>query len=319
MDVVTIGETMVLFTSETRGLMRYTNTFTRSFGGAESNLAVGLTRLGHKVGWISRLGNDEFGKAILSFIRGEGIDISRVKFDPEAQTGLYFKEFRSSKEVRVQYYRENSAASFISISDVDEDYISKSKYLHITGITPLLSDSCYEAVLKAIDYAKKNSVKVVFDPNIRQKLIHKENARENLQNIVSQSDIILPGLDEAVFLLDEKGSAEDMGKRLLEKGPSLVILKDSSNGAFYFSRHEHGFVPSYKVDNVIDPVGAGDGFASGFLSGLILNMPINRAIERGHGVAAHVITVNGDVEGLPELHELNNFINKQDSEQEVIR
>src|SRR5690606_8413615 len=103
MDVVTIGETMLLFTPDTEGHMRYASNFSRKFGGAESNVAIGLSKLGHKAGWISRVGNDEFGKAIVSFLRGEGVDVSQVKYDDKAPTGLFFKEKRTVSEFRIQY------------------------------------------------------------------------------------------------------------------------------------------------------------------------------------------------------------------------
>src|SRR5690625_4776600 len=109
MDVVTMGETMVLFTAEAKGMMRYSNQFVRTYGGAETNVAIGLARLGHQVAWISRVGNDEFGKGILGFVRSEGVDTSQVTFDDEAPTGVFFKEQRREGDMRIHYYRSGSA------------------------------------------------------------------------------------------------------------------------------------------------------------------------------------------------------------------
>ncbi|NEU30830.1 sugar kinase [bacterium LRH843] len=307
MDIVTLGETMVLFTPDSTGLMRYASTYSRKFGGAETNYAIGLTRLGHKAGWISRVGDDELGKAMLSFVRGEGVDVSHVSVDPTAPTGLYFKELRSAVEVRVEYYRKGSAASQMEKSDLNEDYIAKAKYLHISGITPALSESCYETVKEAIAIAKRNDVKIIFDPNLRRKLWSEEKARKVLLEIASQADILLPGIDEGTFMFGET-DPEILGKRFLDLGASLVILKVGAEGAYYFTNEESKLVPGFKVDQVVDPVGAGDGFAAGVTSGLLEGLSIEQAVRRGNAVGAMVTMVNGDVEGLPEKAEVERFI-----------
>jgi 2-dehydro-3-deoxygluconokinase len=307
MDVVTLGETMVLFTPETTGLMRYAPSFSRKFGGAESNLAIGLSRLGHKVGWISRVGDDEFGKAMLSFVRGEGVDVSEVILDKEAATGLYFKEVKTATDLQVYYYRKGSAASRMSATDLNEAYIAQAKYLFISGISPALSDSCYEMVLKAIALAKKNNVQVVFDPNLRKKLWSEEKARKVLLEIAAMSDIILPGVAEGEFLFGEH-DPEKLGALFLANGASLAVIKLGKDGAYYFSDQESRLVPGFKVERVIDPIGAGDGFAAGFLSGLIDGLCLEDAVKRANAIGAIVTQVSGDVEGLPERIDLIRFM-----------
>jgi len=313
MDVVTIGETMVLFTPESSPLMRYAHTYSRNFGGAESNVAIGLQRLGHKAGWISKVGSDEFGKAMVSFIRGEGVDVSQVTFDPSAPTGLYFKEVRSGDNVKVEYYRKGSAASTLVPEDINEEYVSKAKYLHISGITPALSDNCYETILKAIAVAKENDVKIVFDPNLRRKLWSETKARSVLLELASLADIILPGIDEGKFMFDEEDPIK-LGKLYLQQGASLVVLKVGSKGAYYFTEDEGELVPGFPVKQVIDPVGAGDGFAAGFISGLLDRLPVSEAVRRGNAVGALVTQFDGDYEGLPEHEELASFMDQKETE-----
>ncbi|WP_088102814.1 sugar kinase [Halalkalibacter urbisdiaboli] len=313
MDVVTIGETMVLFTPESSPLMRYSAMYSRKFGGAESNVAIGLTRLGHQVGWISKVGNDEFGTAMVSFIRGEGVDVSQVKKSESAPTGLYFKEVRHAGNVQVQYYRKGSAASTLTIDDLDADYIGQAKYLHITGITPALSDSCYETVMKAIAIAKEKGVKVVFDPNLRKKLWSEERARTVLLEIAALSDIVLPGVAEGDFMFGEKDPLK-LGEHFLELGAELVVLKVGAKGAYYFTKDEHVLVPGFIVEQVIDPVGAGDGFAAGVISGLLEGLPLLNCVERGNAVGAMATIVPGDFEGLPTLREIESFMNSSDDE-----
>lgn len=318
MDVVTLGETMVLFTPETSGYMRYAGNFSAKVAGAESNLAIGLARLGHAPSWMSRLGDDEFGKKILSFIRGEGVDVSKVLYDSSASTGLYFKEMITDAEVQVHYYREGSAASRMEPSDLNEEYIANAKYLHLTGITPALSDRCYRTVMKAIEIAKAYGVPVVFDPNLRRKLWSEERAQQVLLEITGKADIVLPGMDEGRFLFGDHHS-QAMAKCFYDQGASLVVLKLGSEGAYYYSEEEQCHIPGFPVNRVVDPVGAGDGFAAGLLSGLLDDLMLKKAVERGAAVGALVTMVRGDVEGLPDRARLASFMNRGGNSEDVRR
>ena len=158
MDLVTFGESMVVFNPQSNRPLRYVNTFEKTVGGAESNVATALAKLNHTVGWFSKLSNDEFGRYLISTIRGEGVDTSRVILDENNSTGIIFKEYYQRSNPNVYYYRKNSAASTISPDDIDEEYIKSAKILHLTGITPALSESAREAVYKAIEIAKANDV-----------------------------------------------------------------------------------------------------------------------------------------------------------------
>ncbi|MFZ4451400.1 sugar kinase [Salibacterium aidingense] len=318
MDVVTAGETMALFTPDQKGLMRYAHSYSRKFGGAESNMAIGLARLGHQAGWISRVGEDELGKAMLHFIRGEGVNTDRVTLDAEAPTGLYFKEFRKAGDIRVQYYRKGSAASRMSTEDIDENYIKQAKYLHISGITPALSDTCQKMLFEAIKIAKRNGVKVVFDPNLRRSLWSEEEARETLLALAAKADIILPGLAEGAFLFETEDPAE-LGRLFLQQGAEEVVLKAGDHGTYYFHNEGSKFVPAFSVDTVVDPVGAGDGFAAGYLSGLLDNLSPTEAIRRGNAVGALVTQAEGDVEGLPERADVESLVNENISTEDVQR
>ncbi|WP_347551372.1 sugar kinase [Pseudalkalibacillus hwajinpoensis] len=313
MDVITLGETMVLFTPDSTGLMRYAGNFSAKVAGAESNVAIGLARLGHQSGWMSRLGEDELGKKVLSFIRGENVDVSRVSFDPSASTGLYLKEKLAANEMKVHYYRKDSAASGMQSDDLDEAYIAKFKYLHVTGITPALSQSCYETIVEAIAIAKKNNITVVFDPNLRKKLWTEIEARRILLELSAMSDIVLPGIEEGEFLFGET-HPEKLAASFHNLGAKCVILKLGKDGAYYSSETDKGYVEGYQVDQVIDTVGAGDGFAAGFISGLLDHLTLKQATERANAVGALVTMVDGDVEGLPERSRLLDFMNATNRE-----
>jgi 2-dehydro-3-deoxygluconokinase len=304
MEVITIGETMVLFTPETIGPLRFVEKYSKTIGGAESNVAIALARLGHHVGWMTRLGNDEFGLYIRNYIRGEGVDTSRVLFDEYSPTAVFFKERKLGDEPNIYYYRKGSAASTMSPDDLDEDYISKAKYLHITGITPALSNSCKEMIYKAIEIAKKNHLMIVFDPNIRLKLWSKTEAREVLIEIAAQCDIVLPGLDEGEILTGET-EPKNIADCLLKNGAKHVVLKLGEKGAYYANHEQEEYVPGFKVEQIIDPIGAGDGFAAGFLSGLLRGWTFQKAIRLGNQIGAYALTVTGDVEGYPYFSQID--------------
>lgn len=311
LDVVTFGETMVLMSPEISGPLRYVNRFMKQIGGAESNFAIGIVRLGHKAGWISKLGNDEFGKYIVSFIRGEGVDTSRVKFDSEAPTGVYFKERREWGESKVYYYRKGSAASRLTLMDLDFEYIGSAKYLHITGITPALSESCYQTTKEAIKIAKSKGVKIILDPNIRLKLWTKERAREVILELASKADIILPGVGEGEILVGEN-EPERIAEKFLELGIGIVVIKLGKQGAYYATASENKYVTGFHVERVVDTIGAGDGFAAGFVAGLLKGYSLEKAVRLANAVGAIVTTVIGDVEGLPTMDEVLVFMGEKD-------
>ncbi|WPC44026.1 sugar kinase [Clostridium sp. JS66] len=306
MEVVTFGETMLLFNPESNGPLRYVHNFNKSIGGADSNVAIALARLGHEAGWFSKLGNDEFGRYIQNTIRGEGVDVSRVRFTNEANTGLLFKERFSGENPNVYYYRKDSAASKLSIEDLDTDYIKKTKIIHITGITPALSKSVRDLVFEVLTIAKENNVTISFDPNIRLKLWTLEEAKPVLLEIAKMSDIIFPGKEEGEMLLGISNEKE-IASKFIEMGCKIASVKLGENGCYIADKDNEVYVEGYKV-NPVDTVGAGDGFTAGFLSGILRNLSLKECGKLGNGVGAMATLVQGDMEGYPYLDQLMTFM-----------
>lgn len=309
-EVITLGETMVMFSPEQNGPLRYVQRFQKRIAGTESNVAIGLVRLGHEVSWISRVGNDEFGQFLLHEIRGEGVNVAPVKIDPEASTGLMFKEVQEGRETRVTYYRKDSAASRLTPADLEESYFQKAQLLHLTGITPALSDSCLKTVQAALRLARKYGLTISFDPNIRLKLWNEDQAKKVLNPLIDQVDIIFPGLEEAQLLLGA-GEPEILLKRFLERGVKVVALKAGSQGTWVASSTEKYRIPIFKVQGVIDPVGAGDAFAAGFLAGFLEDKPLEECGRLANAMGAMAVTTAGDFEGLPNRSQLEAFISNQ--------
>ncbi|MBS4194875.1 sugar kinase [Lederbergia citri] len=307
-EVVTFGESMVLMTPMNTKGIEYNSEFIKSFGGAESNFAIALARLGQKAGWFSRLGNDPFGRYILKAIRGEGVDVSRAELTDQAPTGFMLRETVAGK-TSVYYYRSGSAASKLSPKQIEEEYIKKSKILHITGITCAISESARNAVYEAVQMAKKHGVKICFDPNLRLKLWSLDEARETLLPLAEQANYFLPGLDELKLLYDTSNDDEVFSR--LKELKAVSIVKGGHNETLLV---ENGKVDSFSympVEKVIDPVGAGDGFCAGFVSGLLKGFSHQESVQLANIVGALVIQSEGDWEGLPTWDEVQAIINKE--------
>ncbi|WJH36762.1 sugar kinase [Paenibacillus sp. CC-CFT747] len=299
-EVVTFGETMALFMPTGPKGIEYSPLLDKLFGGAESNVAIGLARLGHKVGWFGRLGSDPLGRMIYKRIRGEGVDVSRSVLTNEAPTGLMLRETVSGKS-SVYYYRRNSAASGMKPEHLDESYIAQARILHVTGITPALSESCLETLLEAIRLARKHGTKVCFDPNLRLKLWSAEQAKEALLPLAEQADYFLPGLDELKLLYGTQDFSE-IESRLRKLTGTCIVKGDRET--HIVGKDRTISVPFFQVDNVVDTVGAGDAFCAGFLSGVLRELPVEEAVRLGNLLGSLVIQFEGDWEGLPTAEQV---------------
>jgi 2-dehydro-3-deoxygluconokinase len=301
-DVVTFGETMVLLTPAERGTLEYATAYHAAIGGAESNSAIGLARLGHSVCWVSRVGRDPFGSRILKILRGEGIDVSRVESCAEAQTGIMFKEPGPGNTTRIYYYRRQSAAAALRVEPFDS---LRAKYLLVTGITPALSDSNRKLTFDVVDRFRAAGTKVAFDPNMRFRLWSADEARSVFIELARKCDVLIPSLVEAEILTGLK-EIEAMLGELLALGPSQVVVKAGDKGAWFADSKERGFCPCYPVPEA-DPVGAGDAFCAGLVSGLLDGTPLPEAVQRGAALGAFCASTFGDYQGLPTRSELKAF------------
>ena len=314
-DVLTLGETMVLMNPTESGPMKYLTDFKKQLGGAESNVAIGLSRLGHDAAWVSALGDDPHGRYIESFVRGEGVDVSAVRFDPERPTGLMFKERAAFGETSVYYYRHGSAASAMRPADLPRGAIADAEYLHLTGITPALSESCRETVTAVIEVATEAEVPVTFDPNLRRKLWNStDEMRSVLFDLIAESEVVFPGIDEGDDLFGTADPAE-IAAECLDLGAEIAVVTRGEEGAYVADaagtvRRE---VPPYGIERVVDPIGAGDGFVAGFLAGRLDGLDLVESARRACAVGAFVTTVPGDVEALPTPEDLDVFAGTEDA------
>lgn len=308
-EVITMGEPMAVFIADTPGPLEDVEHFSRGMAGAEMNVAIGLSRLSHKVMYLTKLGDDPFGRYIQKFMMSENIVADGIHIDPAYQTGFYLKNKVLNGDPEIFYYRKNSAASHLVPEDVEKVDFSGAKWLHVTGISPALSDTCRAAVFKSIEKARKNQMTISFDPNIRPSLWKStEEMKECMNEIAGLSDYVLPGIKEGKILTGEN-TVEGIADFYLEKGCKGVIIKNGEKGACY--KLKNGSlkeVAGYHVEHIVDTVGAGDGFATGVISGCLENLSMEEAVRRGNAIGAIVLTGKGDNENLPTVDELKKYM-----------
>ena len=220
-----------------------------------------------------------------------------------------FKSMVAEGDPSIFYFRRGSAASTLSAEDTAALDLSGCALVHMTGITPALSDSAREAVLALATRTRVSGVKLSFDPNLRLQLWpDTEKMAECLNGIAEQADIFLPGVKEAKILMGED-DPEKIAAWYIARGTKTVVVKLGAKGAYYASAcGESGYVPGFHVDRIVDTVGAGDGFAAGVLTALLEDMPLAEAVRRGCAIGAIQLLSKGDNDGLPSRRELERFM-----------
>lgn len=305
MDVVTLGEAMLMLVADQPGPLEAVQGFHKRPAGAEANVATGLARLGLRVGWASRLGADSMARYLLSCLGAEGIDCSRVLCDASQRTGFQFKgRVTNGSDPVVEYHRKGSAASQMGSADLDVAWLQSSRHLHVTGVFPALSPSTLEATREAIRVMRAAGRTISFDPNLRPSLwTGPDEMRHTLNALAFECDWIFPGVEEA-RLLTGRQTPEEMAAFYLDRGAQLVVIKLGPQGAYYCTAESDGRVPAFAVEHVVDTVGAGDGFAVGVISALLQGRELPDAVRRGAWIGARAIQVLGDSEGLPSAAEM---------------
>lgn len=296
--VVTFGES--LLTLRARGPIRLGPEFQAGVAGAESNVAIGLARLGHEVTWAGVVGDDEHGEYILRTLRAENVHTHhRISLD--RPTGLMLVEKVLGTTARVSYHRARSAGSTLSADDVLPVLTEDVSVIHVTGITPALSTSAAEATAEVIRQAKDRGITVSVDINYRQKLWSRDEARQTLSPLVRDADIVVGSEDE--FDLVGEGEPRHVAKGLLSGGASVVAIKRGADGAELHTQDASFEAAAHRV-SVVDTIGAGDAFTAGLLSGLLDGLGHAQALSRGIACGAFAVTAVGDWEGAPTRGDL---------------
>ena len=310
--LLTFGETMGLVVADGVGALEFVRGFRFGIGGAESNVAIGAARLGAPVTWIGRIGPDATGELIERRLRAVGVDTVAIR--DSSFTGLMVRHCRAGTMRHVDYHRAGSAGSRLTPDDIPPESIRRAAILHVTGITPALSDSARASVFQAVAVAKAAGVLVSVDINYRAKLWGGDAARPVLRRLVSQADIVFGGVGEAQLVLDTTiGDAEALARELASLGPHDVVIKEGAQGCTAVIADVALAQPALPV-SVVDPVGAGDAFVAGYLAERLAAAEPRARLRTAVAMGAYAVTVPGDCESLPTRCELRAL-----ADEEVVR
>ena len=298
---------MALVRTTEIGSLRHANSLAFGIGGAESNVAIGLARLGVATSWLGRVGDDSLGERVAREIRGDGVQVHAV-IDSEARTGLMVKERPSTASTAVHYYRAGSAGSRLHPDDLPQGWVESASLLHITGITPLLSATARDAVHAAVDRARASGVTVSFDINYRSALAPASAAEPVLRQLAERADIVFGG-EEEFAILYPRTSIADAAARLRDAGCATTVVKLGAAGAAAITADSVVEASGFAIDPV-DTVGAGDAFVGGYLSAILAGLETEAILQRANACGAMACLVPGDWEAAPTRRELDLFMNR---------
>ncbi|GAA3742424.1 2-dehydro-3-deoxygluconokinase [Spinactinospora alkalitolerans] len=303
LDAVCVGETMAMLTPVSAAPLAERPDLALEVGGAESNVACGLARLGHRVAWYSRVGDDPFGRMITGALAGNGVEVGGVEVDRDRPTGIYVKD-PGPVGTTVYYYRKGSAASAMGPEHAGPAMPGPSRLVHLSGITPALSPSCSALVDRLLADRGPGGPLLSFDVNHRPALWSPGDAADRLLGLARAADVVFVGRDEAEALW-ATASADDVRTLLPDVG--CLVVKDAEHGATCFEEARRVHVPA-PVVTVVEPVGAGDAFAAGYLSGLLTGRTVRDRLRLGHLCAAVTLRCVGDLAPLPPATAVERLI-----------
>lgn len=307
LDAVTFGEVMGMFVATSPGPLHRVRGYELAQAGAEANVATGLARLGHRVGWVGRVGADPIGRFVVDELAAEGVDVSQVSVDDGAPTGFQLKSMALGGDPEVVYFRTNSAGSRLAPSEAADTYLAGARHLHLTGIPLALSDTARTFAFHAVEVARAAGATISFDPNLRPALWPSQaEMTAVIGDMARRCDWVMPGLAEGA-LLTGAPTAAAIAETYLAQGVTRVVIKDGCRGAELFTSGGVWRRPVFPV-TVVDTVGAGDGFAAGLISAHLDGLAPEAALERASAVGALATTSPGDKDGLPNRSTLNALI-----------
>ena len=264
LDILTMGECLIEFSA--RESLTFAKTFSKYYGGDVLNTAITASRLGSKVGFIAKAGNDYFKDFLLDSWQTEGLDISNVKI-VDNYNGIYIISRQPDGNKEVMYYRKKSAGATLSIEDITEEVVERSSIVYSTGITQSLSSSAASAVKKMFSIAKEKECMVAYDPNYIERVWDIDEAKEALEEIIDNVDIIILSNTHDAEKLIDISSPDKIIKRFWDRGIPMVAVKMGQSGCAIGYNGEISIIPPRNVE-VVDSTGAGDTFNGGFLHGI---------------------------------------------------
>jgi 2-dehydro-3-deoxygluconokinase len=293
-DLITLGETMWRLSPPGRERLEAARHLEIQVGGAESNVACAVSRMGKKTVWWSRLPDNPLGKQVANTLQTQGINVSGVKWT-EGRLGTYFVEFGTApRATQVIYDRANSAASQMQPDDFDWAILRQTRWLHLTGITPALSASCLETIRRAMRAGREAGINISFDINYRAKLWTPQQAAPVLDELAKQSTMVIAAERDIRNIFGIDGSPDEMMKQAQERWNTTVVMTQGKGGSSAYDGSDVYHAEIFPVENAIQ-IGAGDAFDAGLLCALMDGKNLNEALVYGNALAALKMTMPGDI------------------------
>ncbi|HEY3177946.1 MAG TPA: sugar kinase [Casimicrobiaceae bacterium] len=292
-DIVSLGEALVEFNQLHADDPQ---TYLQGFGGDTSNMAIAAARLGARAGYITRVGDDAFGRMFVALWEREHVDTRGVMIDRSAPTGVYFVT-HGERGHSFSYLRAGSAASRLTPAELPLDVIRNARVLHVSGITQAISAPACDATFAAFDTARAAGVKVSYDTNLRLSLWPIARARATIIASLAYCDWCLPSLDDARAIFGSHDSDAIIAK-CHEAGAPVVVLKCGSQGCVVSNRERRETIAGHAVADV-DATGAGDCFDGAFAARIVAGDDPFAAARYANAAAALATTGFGAVAPLP--------------------
>jgi 2-dehydro-3-deoxygluconokinase len=308
LDIISIGEPMVEFSAQQEGALSETSNFRMGWGGDTSNFCIAASRAGGKVGYLTRLGEDEFGESFLKLWHRENIDTRHIVKDSNSFTAVYFIS-RMGKQHSFSYFRRDSAASRMTPDFLPKKYIAGARLLHVSGISQAISQSACDTVSAAITLARNSGRLISYDPNYRPKLWPRNRAREVIHQTCRLADLIFPSLDDARYLTG-LSEPEEIAKFYLGLGPKVVVIKLGADGALLATAEGLITFPPYRVE-AVDMSGAGDTFDGAFVAAYLAERPMHACMRFANAAAALTTTGLGCVTPVPRQAQIEELMAQQ--------
>lgn len=315
-EFITVGEPLVVFCStQPNCSIRDSTNFNKVVGGAELNVAIGVSRLGHTAQYISQVGDDPQGQFIQDEVLKKKVGTKYLTKTSQYLTGYQMKQLVTHGDPSVFNFRKDSAASHLTPKMVSQIDLSEVRFAHLTGILPAISKSALTTSLLLAKNFNRKHITLIFDPNLRPQLWpNQETMVKVINTLASYADVVLPGQNEGKILTGSSDPEEIANFYLKNAQTKAVFVKVGAKGSYVKAKTTQGiFVPGFKVEKVVDTVGAGDGFALGVITALLENKSYIETARRGNAVGALQVQTHGDNDGYPTREQLADFYKEMES------
>lgn len=301
LDIITIGECLIELSANAK--MLDAGCLYKYYGGDALAAGIAASRMGSKVGFVTKVGNDPFKDYLLDSWQNEGLDISQVKLADE-QNGMYIIGRPSIDEKEILFYRKKIAPTKLSIDDINKEYIESAKMLYLTGITQSLSPSANEAAEYAFKLAKEANILTAYDPNFHPSIVSAETAKENFFRVAPYIDILFMSTKHDTVNILDIDSAENIVKKIWDMGIQTVILKSAEQKCYYTGYNGNIFKTDFYTDDYIDTTCSGDAFNGGFLHAIRQGLTHAEAVKFASIVAGLQAKGIGAIKSIPYKDEV---------------